>query len=137
MAEEDIWMKDMGDHYDYITVYVDDLLIASKDPKSIIEALELDPINFKLKGSGPLSFHLGCHYFCDEDGTRCYSPKKYITRMADAHVRMFGSQPSTKHRLPPANTDHPELNTSDLLDEDGIAQYQSLIGILQWTITLL
>ena len=62
-AEEDIWMKDMGDHYDYIAVYVDDLLIASKDPKSIIEALESDPINFKLKGTGPLSFHLGCDYF--------------------------------------------------------------------------
>jgi hypothetical protein len=53
MAEEDIWMKDMGDHCNYIAVYVDNLLTASKDPKSIIEALELDPINFKLKGSGP------------------------------------------------------------------------------------
>ena len=74
-AKEDIWMKGMGDHYDYITVYVDDLLIASKDPKSIIEALESDPINFKLKGMGPLSFHLGHNYFCDEDGTRCYGPK--------------------------------------------------------------
>ncbi|MGL5935125.1 MAG: reverse transcriptase domain-containing protein, partial [Cetobacterium sp.] len=135
-AEEDIWMKDMGDHYDYIAVYVDDLLIASKDPKAIIVALESDPINFKLKGTGPLSFHLGCDYFRDEDGTRCYGPKKYITRMSEAYVRMFGSRPSTKHRSPLAKNDHPELDTSDLLDEDGIARYQSLIGILQWTITL-
>ena len=42
--------------------------------------------------------------------------------------------PSTQSPL--AKNDHPELDTSDLLDEDGIVQYQSLIGILQWTITL-
>jgi hypothetical protein len=37
---------------------------------------------------------------------------------------------------PLEKNDHPELETSDLLDEDGIVQYQPLIGILQWTITL-
>jgi hypothetical protein len=31
-ADHDIWMKDAGDHWDYIVAYVDDLLIASKDP---------------------------------------------------------------------------------------------------------
>ena len=33
-------------------------------------------------------------------------------------------------------TSHPELDESDLLDADGIRKYQSLIGTLQWTITL-
>jgi hypothetical protein len=98
--------------------------------------LESKPVNFKLKGTGPLEFHLGCDYFGDEDDTRCYGPKKYIGRMVDAHRRMFGSRPSTKHLSPLVKNDHPELDTSDLLDEDGIAQYQSLIGILQWMITL-
>jgi hypothetical protein len=56
--------------------------------------------------------------------------------MVDACMRMFGSQPSTKHRSPLAKNDHPELDTSKSLDEDRIAQHQSLIGILQWTITL-
>jgi hypothetical protein len=32
--------------------------------------------------------------------------------------------------------DHPELDTSELLDSTGIKQYQSLIGDLQWLITL-
>ena len=49
MAKEDIKMKDMGDHYDYIAVYVDNLLTASKDPKSIIDALESDPIKFQVE----------------------------------------------------------------------------------------
>ena len=30
-AEEDIWMRDKGDHYEYIAVYVDDLTIVSFD----------------------------------------------------------------------------------------------------------
>ena len=31
-AEPDIWMRDCGDHYEYIACYVDDLLIASRKP---------------------------------------------------------------------------------------------------------
>ena len=58
-AEEDIWMRDMDDHYEYIAVYVDDLMIVSKDPKAIISRLEDKPNNFKLKGTGPVTFHLG------------------------------------------------------------------------------
>jgi hypothetical protein len=49
MAEEDIWMKDMGDHCECITICVDDLFTTSKNPKSVINALESNPINFKLK----------------------------------------------------------------------------------------
>ena len=33
-------------------------------------------------------------------------------------------------------SDHPELDESKLPDADGIRMYQSLIGTLQWTITL-
>ena len=39
-AENDIWMKDCGDHYEYIAVYVDDLLIASKKPQAIVDILK-------------------------------------------------------------------------------------------------
>ena len=136
LADDAIWMKDKGDHYEYIVVHVDDLLIASRNTETIVESLESNPVNFKLKGTGLLEFHLGCDYFRDEDGTLCYGPKKYIGRMVDAHTRMFGSRPSTKHLSPLAKNDHPEIDTIDLLDKDGSAQYQSLIGILQWTITL-
>jgi len=38
-CEKDIWMCDKGDHYECIAVYVDDLMIASKDPDSIIKIL--------------------------------------------------------------------------------------------------
>ena len=79
-AEPDIWMRDKGDYYEYIAVYVDDLLIVSRQAAKIIEVLEKEH-KFKLKGTGAISFHLGCDFFRDEDGTLCYAPRKYIEKV--------------------------------------------------------
>jgi len=46
-----------------MAVYVDDLPITSKDPKSVTDALT-NRHGFKLKGTGPIEYHLGmtfCH----------------------------------------------------------------------------
>lgn len=40
-------MRDKGDHYEYIAVYVDDLLVFSKDAMSIIETIRNE---YDLKG---------------------------------------------------------------------------------------
>ena len=135
-AEEDIWMRDAGDHYEYIAVYVDDLAISSKDPQKIIDYLMSPPNNFKLKGTGPIEYHLGNDYFRDEDGTLCFGPRRYIEKMAAEYQRMFGAAPKRSVLSPLEKNDHPELDDSPLLDDDGIRKYQSLIGTLQWTITL-
>mmetsp|Transcript_27920 Transcript_27920/g.80680 ORF Transcript_27920/g.80680 Transcript_27920/m.80680 type:complete len:119 (-) Transcript_27920:64-420(-) len=47
-ADPDIWMKDCGDHYSYVAVYVDDCLCAGKDGKAFFD--ELKSLDFKLKG---------------------------------------------------------------------------------------
>jgi hypothetical protein len=49
---------------------------------------------------------------------------------------MFGEKLLTKVHLPLEKGDHPELDTSELLDQTGVQQYQSLIGSLQWAISL-
>jgi hypothetical protein len=36
LADPCIWMRRIDDHYEYIAVYVDDLVIASKEPAGII-----------------------------------------------------------------------------------------------------
>ena len=56
--------------------------------------------------------------------------------MVEEYVRLFGEKPTSKVRSPLEKNDHPELDTSELLDEDGIQKYQSLIGMLQWAISL-
>jgi hypothetical protein len=77
LADPCIWMHQVDDHYEYIAIYLDDLLIASKDPAAIIRALTED-YKFKLKGTGPIVFYLGCDFFGDEEGVLCFAPRKYI-----------------------------------------------------------
>ena len=133
-AERDIWMKDCGDHYEYIAVYVDDLLIASKDPAAIIKVLR-EKYDFKLKGTGPIEFHLGCDFFRDAENNLCYAPRKYILKMLDNYERIFGVKPK-QFASPLVKGDHPETDDSPLLEIEGIKIYQSLIGGLQWVIQI-
>jgi hypothetical protein len=133
-AEADIWMRENDNLYEYIAVYVDDLLIAAKDPEQIVKTLS-EKHKFKLKGVGPLTYHLGCDYFRDKDGTLCCGPKKYITKMLDQYQNMFGCKPR-EYTSPLEKGDHPEVDDSEMLDNDGIKKYQTMIGCLQWAVSL-
>ena len=133
-AEPDIWMQDKGDHYECIAACVDDLLIASRNAQSIIDSLT-NECKFKLKGTGPISFHLGCDFFRDDDGVLCYAPRKYIDKCLQTYKRLFGENPK-KYSSPLVKGDHPELDTSELLELEAIRIYQSLIGSLQWAVQI-
>jgi hypothetical protein len=66
--------------YEYVAVYVKDLLIAARDPEGI-ESILREEHKFKLKGVGTLSYHLECDYFWEEDRILCYGSGIYITKM--------------------------------------------------------
>ena len=92
LAESSIYMRKRPtvDHYKYIATYVDDLVIIMKEPKAFINQLEAALYNFKLKGSGPLNFRLGCEFYRDSTSTLCMDPGKYINQMEEAYVQHFG-----------------------------------------------
>jgi hypothetical protein len=48
---------------------------------------------------------------------------------------MFGSKPK-EFATPMIENYHPEIDTSNLLDDIGIKHYQSLIGAVQWLVSL-
>ena len=127
-------MRDKGDHYEHIGACVDDLLVVSKDPQSIIDALTKEH-NFNLKGTGPITFHLGCDFFRNEEGQLCHAPRKYIEKTLENYKRIFGAMPRPV-TSPLNKNDHPELDDSDLLNEENAKIYQSLIGALQWTMQI-
>ena len=56
--------------------------------------------------------------------------------MNDNYFRMFGEKPRHTCSSPLAHGDHPELEETEELDVEGIKKYQSLIGALQWAVTL-
>ena len=64
-------------HYEYIAVYFNYLLIASKTPQAIVNLL-INKYKFKLKGTGPIKYHLGCDFARDELSTLYFAPRKYI-----------------------------------------------------------
>ena len=134
-AEPDIWMRKNGDTYEYVAVYVDDLAIGMKDPKAFITILE-QKYKFKTKGSGPISFHLGMNFSRDDDGTLCITSTKYIEKMMSGYEKIFGEPPIQKYASPLEKGDHPELDDSELLDAQGTVLYQSMIGALQWAVTI-
>ena len=67
-------MHHIGDHYEYIAMYVDDIVIALKDPKTIVNILT-NIHGFKLKGTGPIKYHLGMPFHCNEQGQLCISSR--------------------------------------------------------------
>ena len=105
------------------------------NPKAFFKILK-DKYGFKLKGVGNPEYHLGVNFGCDPDGTLHWSAKSYIDKMLKAYERMFGGPPSKRYNCPIEKNDHPELDNISLLLEEDIKIYQSMIGALQWTITL-
>ena len=81
----------MKNGYEYISIYVDDLLIAFEEPQQIIQDLE-EKFKLKLKGNGPLEYHLGCDYKLDKDGTLVAQPTKYINKILESYKKMFPNE---------------------------------------------
>ena len=133
--DPDIWLRRKGDLYEYIAVYVDDLCIISKDPQAITDEL-VNTYKLKLKGTGEIKYHLGANYYRDKDGTLCQGAEDFIKKMEATYKRFYGEDPKKMYSSPLEKNDHPEIDLSDLLDEEGIHQYQSLVGSLQWLISL-
>jgi hypothetical protein len=130
-TEAVIWIRENNGLYEciavYGAVYVDDLLIAVKE---IFQTLK-EQHKVKLKGAGPLTYHFGCDYFLDRDhdGKLCFGPRKYITKMMDQFKNMYDCKPK-EYTSPIEKGDNPEVDTSEELDEEGMKQYQIMIGCL-------
>ena len=112
--------------YEYLAIYVDDLCIAAQDPGQIL----------KVRGEGPLSHHLDADYIWDKDNTQACQPKKYIERLAESCHPMLKKNPTKNMRTPLDKNDHPELDDTELLSGESIQHYLTMIGQLQWLVTL-
>ena len=83
-----------------------------------------------------MAYHLGADYFEDPDGTFVSQPKKYIDKLADTYKRLFNEDPPKGYKTPLDKNDHPELDTSEILEGDMAAKYLTMVGQLQWLVTL-
>ena len=93
-ADPCIWLREMKDKYECTVIYVDDLLIASEEPQKIIQDLK-EKFNLKIKGDGPLEYHLGCDYKLEKDDTLWNNSYHIPTRYWNHAKRCFQTRTSS------------------------------------------
>jgi hypothetical protein len=79
-------------------------------PKEFTDVVE-NKYKFKLKGTGPIAFHLGMDFTRDNDGTLYISPTEYIEKLIKNYEKSFGIKPK-EFASPLEKGDHAELDTS-------------------------
>ena len=134
-ADPDLYMKDYGTHYEYICMYVDDILIFSKSPMTIVRGLEALYI---LKGVGEPEFYLGGNVSKAEINGKIrtvLSAKTYIKNCSEKIEKLF-STTLRQYGSPMDPLYHPETDTTELLGPEDVSKYRMLIGSGNWIVTL-
>ena len=136
-ADPCVWLRKAKctTKYEYVAIYVDDLVIACNCASDFIHTFKRKH-NLKLKGEGPLKYHLGCDYLMDPDGTLVAQPKKYISKILDSFCQIFPGESLLQVKSPLDKNDHPELDNSELASDDLITKFMCMVGQLQWAVTL-
>ena len=109
LADPDLWYRNVGDCYEYVSVYVDDLCHIGAEPQQVHYTLK-HKYHFKLKGVKNIDYHLVGNFYRKSEGVLCWGSQTYIKNMSDNYERQLGSFPSKKASFPLVDDDHPELD---------------------------
>ena len=146
-ADNDVWMRpsqraDGSRYYEYVLVYTDDILCISCDPKAILCHLDQ---HFMLKpGSiGPPTQYLGSSIgkYKFSDGDECWymGSDQYVKeaiRNVSIWLEQRGERLKSKVSAPFPSNYKPELDSSQLCDDEDANYYMSQIGVLKWAVEL-
>jgi hypothetical protein len=144
LGDPDVWLRaaekpDKTEYYEYILVYVDDLLIISHQADSLLHVFE-NHYKYRLKDVGPPKRYLGATIErIDVDGMKTWSmsAREYLEKAIPVIEEHFGTlKQNNKITTPLPKEYHPELDTSDFLNDELIEVYQSYMGILRWAVEL-
>jgi len=146
-ADPDVWMrpnvKPNGDKYwEYVLVYVDDVLVMSHDPKAVMTHLET---RYTLKAGSVkepdayLGAEVKKHYVQDSDDPSkvrwSMSSDLYVKRSVaevERELLQVGDKLRTRVTTPMSAGYRPEVDVSTELDAKRANYYQGLIGVLRW-----
>ena len=138
-ADPDLWMRDAGDHYEYIAKYIDDLLIIAKDPKAILDQMRKPKGPYEFKGVGSPNYYLGgdikITYKGDSITELELSARTYIGRICEKIESLMGWT-LKNYNNPMDPSYHAEVDNSDFLEGDDISKYRMMVGSLNWLVTL-
>ena len=103
-----------GDHYDYIYTYVDHFMITYKAPEDVMELIKKE---YHIKGKGSPDYYLG-NDSKTYKGRYAVGYKKYI-KEAIRRVQDKKKDKIKQQSVPASPGDHPKLDTSEFVDDDG------------------
>ena len=138
-ADPDFWIRDKGDHYDYIARYVDDVIVFSKDPMEVMTELKK---TYTMKDVGKPQYYLGGDIVTldeawdKEDIHMAFSAQTYIFNNLPKLAKMCGLQDFKLQNTPFSDSYHAEMDETPLVPPSGITLYQALLGSANWIITL-
>jgi len=148
-ADQDVWFRaaqrlDGTRYYEYILVYTDDILAISTDPRSILTYIDQ---HFTLKpGSiAKPTQYLGTtisEFRLDDDPTKvrwALTAENYIKeaiRNVNNWLESRGRSLKTKTTTVLPSGYRPELDVSELLNEEDASYYMQQIGVLRWAVEL-
>ena len=143
LADPDVWlqpatMTDGFGYYEYILVYVDDLLVISHRAGQIHETFKTK-YRYVLKDVGPSQHYLSAtigKYDCNGLQTWYMSAEKYLENALHYIKERHGTSKQYKIDTPLLANYHPKLDTSPFLRDGDIELYQSYIGVLCWVAEL-
>lgn len=137
----DLWILKKCDHYEFIARFVDDVLIFSRDPLSIMNELKK---TYVMKAIGTPEYYLGGNVVqlgeeWEREGiTTALSAKIYITNIVDKLAKMVGIDkfPKSRYKTPMSDDYHSELDQTNLCTPVEASKYRSLIGSANWIVAL-
>jgi Reverse transcriptase (RNA-dependent DNA polymerase) len=152
LADPDVWLRRAikpggNEYYEYLLVYVDDILVVSHDPKAVMDLLAQ---HYTLKAGSVRTpkEYLGSDISSFDvpkagttPATTCWSmsAETYIKRAVKEVKRSLseiGQRLKTKSVTPMTADYRAELDTSPELDDDKTNYFQGLIGVLRWIVEL-
>ena len=142
--DPDVWLrpgvKDNGEeYYEYVVLYVDDILAASVDPTGVLRSLEGDTVTYKNDKIEPPQVYLGAKLMKKEiDGITCWtiSSVDYVNAATQTIKEALKGKKNwrlpTRCNTPMMASFVPELDDLDELNADDLQFYQEMIGMLRW-----
>ena len=148
-ADNDVWFKpskkaDGTRYYIYVLVYTDDILCLAEHPKIILDKLDQHFL-LKPESRGKPKIYLGAEigtYKFPEDPDKTYwtmGSQTYVkesVKNVEAHLQKDNRELKSKVSSPLPINYAPELDGTELCDDDEVSEYHSRIGILRWAVEL-
>lgn len=149
LADPDVWMRpakksDGSSCYEYILLYVDDVLVISDNAESVLRNGIGRYFDLKESSIGPPKLYLGGHVRKVEldNGAKAwaFSSSQYVqaaVKNVEAYLNDKDKYSLPKKAETPMTTSYrPELDVTPELPSKEAAYYMSLIGILRWIVEL-